>query len=198
MYGSSPIEDISGFLPWEDVLNLIEAAENPRDRLLITTLALSGRRVSEVLQLKPVDVLKDSGKVVFPILKKKNKELKKAKKIPERLYNFLKMYIESKKIPREGYIFESRMKTGHPITRQRVFQIVRKLGEKIGIEKVGKKYIHPHHFRHSFAVHMLKKAEKPGDLRRLQMYLEHSSLMITEKYLQLATTDEDELINRVF
>jgi site-specific recombinase XerD len=59
------------------------------------------------------------------------------------------------------------------LTRQLTYNIVHRYGRTIG------KKIHPHTLSHSFAINCA--AEQ--DLRRLQLFLEHSSLAVTQQYL---------------
>jgi site-specific recombinase XerD len=55
------------------------------------------------------------------------------------------------------------------------------LGEKAGVSDV-----HPHRFRHSFAVSFLRNG---GDAYSLQDMLGHESLAMTRKYVKLAQRD---------
>ncbi len=82
-----------------------------------------------------------------------------------------------------------------PITRQRVYQIVKKLGKITGIERVGKKPIHPHIFRHSFAVNLVKNGL---DVRKLQMLLGHSRLSASAFYLQFSQKDVSEELQEIW
>jgi len=41
--------------------------------------------------------------------------------------------------------------------------------------------IHPHIFRHSFGIHLVRSGV---DIRRVQLLLDHSNLNITQAYLQ--------------
>jgi len=68
------------------------------------------------------------------------------------------------------------------ITRNRIFQIVKDISKKAGIEKD----VHPHTLRHSYAVNYLMKG---GNLRNLQLNLGHSDLNITAQYLQVTAQD---------
>ena len=75
-----------------------------------------------------------------------------------------------------------------PITRAQVFNLVKKYGAMIGVK------IHPHTLRHSFAIHLVRSGM---DLRRLQLLLGHSSLSITQVYLQFNDDDLREAYEKV-
>jgi integrase/recombinase XerD len=54
--------------------------------------------------------------------------------------------------------------------------------------------IHPHTLRHSFAIHLVRSGT---DLRRLQLILGHTSLSITQVYLQFNDNDLREAYEKV-
>ena len=67
---------------------------------------------------------------------------------------------------------------GQQISRVMVFNIIKKLGKSVGINKK----ISPHTFRHSFASHLLKNG---ADLRSIQLILGHENITTTEIYTHL-------------
>jgi site-specific recombinase XerD len=82
------------------------------------------------------------------------------------------------------------------VSRQYVFKLIRKLGKSVGIEYVGKKRLHPHHLRHSFAVHQVRTNVKTAeDLRKLQMYMSHANMATTSHYLQFSPDELRSLVS---
>ena len=75
-----------------------------------------------------------------------------------------------------------------PISRAQVFNLVKRYGDTGGLK------IHPHTLRHSFAIHLVRSGM---ELRRLQLLLGHSSLSITQVYLQFKDDDLREAYEKV-
>ena len=77
----------------------------------------------------------------------------------------------------ESYLFLS-LRRGRPLSRIMVFDIVKDLTAKAGIEKT----VSPHTFRHSFATHLL---EGGANLRAIQCMLGHEKISTTEIYTHI-------------
>ena len=187
------MKDLSGFLKESQLRSMYNVCDTLRDKVLIRLLWKSGRRISEVLRIKVSDIDFEKKNILWNILKKRN-PMKKWKPIDKWTLELLSYYILESKLEPNHYLIHSGYPTQKPLTRQGAFKIIRKLGHKAGIDMVGEKRIHPHHFRHSFAVSMAERLKSPADVRKLQMYLEHSSLGMTEQYLQFNEQDLRELM----
>jgi len=88
-----------------------------------------------------------------------------------------------------------------PISRQRVNQIFWKLGKRARIGEIGDpavsqhRKLHPHHLRHSFAIHCIKHGMS---IERLQKILGHQSPTTTSVYLQYSLKDLHEDYDKVW
>jgi len=212
------IKDLKGYLSIDRIDEIIQAASNLRDKTLIRLLSRSGRRVTEIVgrkryvhrnanyigkrgkiglvksypkiqAVRPVDINWEEGLIAFPILKKRTK-MRKLKVIDDETLKMLDEYIQEYRIAPNAALF--------PITRYRVNQIFVQCCEACGIYYIGEKRPHPHHLRHSYAIHVLKNSKNPADLKKLSMLLEHNSIEVTSGYLQFAQEDMRDLINEAF
>jgi integrase/recombinase XerD len=186
------MKDLQGFFKPTERQKIYNSCESWRDRVLIRLLWKSGRRISEILQIKVKDINFQDGLILWVIIKKK-KHYKKWKPIDKLTLELLNHYITEGLLKQDHYLLHAGYPE-RPISRQRAFQIVRRLCRKAGIHKVGDKLPHPHHFRHSFAIDVAKKSKSAADIRKVQQLLEHSSLAMTEQYLQFGDSDARDLI----
>jgi site-specific recombinase XerD len=191
-----------------------------RNWLLIQTILRTGRRITEIVGkkpytictgLRPVDI-HNNDYIEFDILKKNpvrrmrgkkklsDKQIFEAKlfhkpkrvlKPVDKLYlSWLKNYIETNNIYPHSRVF--------PMTRKRAWEIVSNIAMKCGVARAKGK-IHPHNFRHTFAIHLLKS--NPNDmatLRQVQELLDHSSINITMAYAQFTQEDKRMALEKAF
>jgi len=192
-FASMTMKDLKGYLTEDQVNRIISKTSNLRDKLILQIMYRCGRRVSEVLMMTKDDILWDENKIIFNILKRK-RPLKEMKPVDNETMDLLKEYVESPSIKNlKKNMVDDRL---FPISRQYVFKLIRKLGKQSGIEYVGKKRLHPHHLRHSFAVHQVRtKVKTAEDLRKLQMYMSHANIATTSHYLQFSPDELRDLVD---
>lgn len=186
------MKDLQGYFKPGERKRIYNSCDSWRDRVLIRLLWKSGRRITEVLLLQVKDINFQDKNILWTIIKKK-KHFKAWKPIDSFTINLLSSYVMESGLKPDHYLLHAGYPQKH-ISRQRAFQIVRRVCFKAGIKKVGDKAPHPHHFRHSFAIDLAKRAKSPADIRLIQMILEHSTLAMTEKYLQFGSADQRALI----
>lgn len=156
----------------------LSSEEGERNRAMLETLYGCGLRVSELVTLRLSDLFPEEGFV--RVTGKGNKQ--RFVPIGRTTLRFMGFYVDgvrnrlSIQKGHEDTLFLNRR--GKGLTRAMVFTIIRRLAEKIGLQKT----ISPHTFRHSFATHLL---ENGADLRSIQLMLGHESITTTEIYLHL-------------
>ena len=160
-----------------------------RDRTILETLYSCGLRVSELTSLKISDLFFDEG--FIKVTGKGDKERFVpigfgTKSIITTYINDVRSSISIKPGHTDTLFLNQR---GHKLTRAMIFTIIKRLAEKINLNKT----ISPHTFRHSFATHLL---ENGADLRAIQMMLGHESITTTEIYMHLDRSHLKEVLNK--
>ena len=152
--------------------------EGMRNKALLEVLYGCGLRVSELINLQISNIF--ATEEYIKVIGKGNKE--RIIPIGTTALKFIRIYLEEVRVHisvKKGYediVFLNRL--GTSISRITVFNIVKELAEKAGIEKV----VSPHTFRHSFATHLI---EGGADLRAVQEMLGHTSIITTEIYTHI-------------
>jgi len=176
---------LPGVLSPKQMRTLIEAAAPgtsrlwQRDRALIEVMYGAGLRASETGTLHVTDWKRDLSIVL--VTGKGDKQ--RLVPIGEHAVEALDRYCEELRphLARfddgrdEGRLLLSH--TGRPIERVAVWQIIRRLAMRAGLENV-----HPHMLRHSFATHMLAGG---ADLRVVQELLGHADIATTQIYTHI-------------
>lgn len=166
----------------EDVERLMsqpfgEEPRGMRDIAILETLYGCGLRVSELVGLDFDDLMLDEG--VVRVFGKGDKERVvpiggAAERAIREYLTHARPYLKTKKASRNGDPSAVFVNTrGGRLSRQSVFEIVRRYGGRVGLD------LHPHTLRHSFATHMLQGG---ADLRSLQEMLGHSDITTTQVY----------------
>jgi integrase/recombinase XerD len=167
----------------EEINALIDAIdaskpEGLRNKAILEVLYGCGLRVSELVSLKISNLFPEEQ--YLKVIGKGNKE--RIVPIGQTALKLLKIYLEEIRVhiaikkDNEDYVFLNRL--GTALSRISVFNIVKEMAEKAGINKT----VSPHTFRHSFATHLI---EGGADLRAVQEMLGHSSIITTEIYTHI-------------
>lgn len=187
----------------EEVERLIAVASNPRDRAFIALLARTGCRISEVIELKTSEIdfkremltivhLKERTKLKCPhcgeslgkkhlfcpgcgnkvgeaLREKIQKHRQRTIPIDSATLRLLDEYLQwRRQFPYRGPLV-------FPFTRQRGWQLVERIGRRVGI-----KGLHPHSLRHLLATTWVGK---DLDVKKLQVLLGHASIATTMEYV---------------
>ena len=196
----TPIRDLKGYLEPEQVEKLMAAASNLRDALLVRIPWRSGMRVSELISIRIQDIDFDNRAITIKVQKTRKRDGKTTERrrvvpIDQDTLNMVREYLDwRKRFPYKGDLL-------FPITRQRVDQVYWKLARRAGIGEIGDpavsqhRKLHPHHMRHSFAIHCIKRGMT---IERLQKILGHSSPTTTSVYLQFSTADLHESYDKIW
>jgi integrase/recombinase XerD len=153
-----------------ELTKLLQSAERPRDRAIITLLVDCGVRAGEVCSLFKHNIKQETiivhGKTGWREVPVSNETRR--------------LLLQVATLSSDDYVFHGNK---GPITRHLIYAIVRRTLGKAGIKgpKLG-----PHRLRHAFGKNYLVQG---GDLRSLQDIMGHADIETTQKYATLNLTD---------
>ena len=155
----------------DEIRDLINSTNNVKHKLIIKILYGCELRVSEIVNLKKLNISFKDGLIHIKLSKgKKDRFVKIPESISKELDNYCNLL-------KEDVLFPS--SRGGKLTTATVQAIVENSAKKAGI----KKRVYPHLLRHSFATHLL---EQGTDLRIIQKLLGHSDIKTTQIYTQIS------------
>jgi site-specific recombinase XerD len=155
-------------LSQEEILRLFQIVRDMKYRTVLMTTYAAGLRVSEVTQLKVLDI--DSDRMCIRVEQGKGRKDRYIMLSPKLLYHLRQYW---KKYKPSYWLFEGRQNGHLPIST------VQAVCKKARIDAGIKKQLTPHSLRHSFATHLL---EDGTDIRTIQFLLGHRSLNSTMVY----------------
>ena len=172
------MKHITDYLEKEQVDLVLEAAHqcSERDYLMLRVLWRTGVRVNELLTITPRDIELNNN--IINVTKAKGGKHRRVHLDAETV-KMLSEYVSAQQLPDDRRIFA--------LKQRQVRNIVKRYGSVIG------KDVHPHTFRHSYAIHCVRNG---WDIRRLQQVLGHSNLNVTAVYLKFNDADLREVYDR--
>ena len=198
----NPVEQLSQPAGWQRLPNVMGQSQietllsSPdsseplylRDVALLELLYAAGLRATEVADLDTGAIQPQLG--VARVVGKGNRERivpigKPALQAVQRYESELRPRLVRADKPTDRLLLS---RSGGPITRVVVWQIVRRHAERAGLQG-----IHPHLLRHSFATHMLAGG---ADLRVVQELLGHANIQTTQIYTHVDRSRLKQVISR--
>lgn len=161
----------------------VSTEEGIEEKVISNLLYYCGLRVSELTDLKLKNINEQDK--VLKVLGKGNKE--RYLPFKEEVLVSIKAYMEKVRCNRD---FKSNVKNfllnkhGNPISRQYIYEVIKRITLRAGINK----QVHPHTLRHSFATHLI---ENGANLRVVQDMLGHEKATTTQIYTHIT---EDQLL----
>lgn len=166
----------------------IEAAsgkpESVRQLALLELLYGSGLRATELVGLPLSAVPRDVPMLTVTGKGGQTRMVPVSERAREALARWLALRPST---PASRFLFPSR--GGKPLTRVRLFQLLKELAVRAGLDPAG---ISPHVLRHAFATHLL---EGGADLRVLQTLLGHADIATTQIYTHVDAARLVALVN---
>lgn len=168
------------YLNRDEVHEILDGIKGAKEKLLILFMWYTGCRVTEVINVRKRDIDFTNKEIQIRWLKNR-KYLYRTMPIHKDIKQLLELTTVAKGL--DDLIF--------PYSRQRVWQIIKK--------SVGSyhSWVHPHTFRHSFAVNYLRQADSANDLVILRKLMGHSSILTTMKYLDIVPRDQAKQLAKI-
>jgi len=177
---------------WETVERLLTECVQLREKALVALMCYGGLRRSEIVALDVGDVAPG-----FGLRRVQGKGgVEAAVPLPEIAQRVLGDYIATERPTaaatealfvsrfktKGGQVVEGRMKS------HRVWKITKAIGARAGVPE-----LHPHAFRHSCGVELLRRSG--GNLRAVQEHLRHADIQTTTIYTRLTQSDLQKVIS---
>ncbi|WP_079935919.1 tyrosine-type recombinase/integrase [Geobacillus sp. LEMMY01] len=174
------------YLNREEVEAIIQAIDHPVLHYFAMTMAYTGLRVSECINLTLHDVNLEDGYIqVINGKGGKNRTVPISDKLKSKLQEYLKFHR-----PKTDSLFFFALKKTGTVSDQYVNRVLKEACKKAGITK----HVTSHILRHSFASYLVKKDTHVAVIQRL---LGHASVKTTSVYLHVHPNDLKEAVNQI-
>lgn len=151
-----------------------------RDRAIVLTLLDTGIRVGELCDINVGDLDMTTGRITVTGKGEKTRFVYLGKVARQAVWSYHAERFPKENPSKDEPLFADKDDI-HRITRYGVRMLVQRLGKRGGVNGV-----HPHKFRHTFAVEFLRNG---GNVFELQQLLGHTDLEMVKRYVMLAQID---------
>ncbi len=161
-----------------------------RDYTIVCLMLETGLRATECLNSRTQDLEMSTGALFVP---PENAKGRKARSVyfGERITSILKDWLDKRGVECE-YLFPSvyldLSGDYHPLSRHGFEKRLVKYGKRAGVN------VHAHQLRHTFAINYLRQSG--GDLATCARQMGHSSVRVTERYLNVAASGVQRILVR--
>jgi integrase len=161
------------------VNGFLNSRPNKRVATALTLEANLGMRISDILNLKLDDIVKEAGRYRLDIVEQKTQK-KRCFTIPKEIYNYISDYALDLNIKRKDPLFD--------ITERAVQKHLKNACDYLGIEGIG-----THSFRKFFATSIYK--DNDYNIVLVQQLLQHSSPAVTQRYIGISQQEIERALN---
>lgn len=155
--------------------------QGPRDAALLAVLTDTISRVSEISRLGIANLNLQSRHIKVYGKGRRERVIPFGTKTQKLIYKYVHFYRPAPLDPRTDFVFLTH--GGRPLTRNRIYAIVRKYAKKAGIDGIP---CSPHSLRRSGCVQWIVNG---GDIYSLQKMTGHKSLTVLKTYVDLSQAD---------
>jgi integrase/recombinase XerC len=161
-----------------------KSALDNRNKAILSMFLDTGLRISELTNLTIDDVNKDDGSI---LVKRGKGGKQRVVRIGSTAQKILWRYLTLYRKGNSDRLFLNR--NGEPLEINGMKILFRRLGETANVK------FHPHQLRHTFAISFLRAG---GDVFSLQYLLGHSTLQMTQRYLQSLNANDAATAHKKF
>jgi len=147
-----------------------------RNRAILLLLLDTGIRASELISLQLGDLDMKVNRIRVMGKGRKERSVPISSRTAQALWRYIAQRSERRAV---DPVFITT--TGSPLSRRDLYHRISDLGRRAGVKDV-----HPHRFRHTFAIMYLRNG---GDVYTLQAILGHTTLEMVRHYARVAQTD---------
>ncbi len=172
--------------------NFLKSAkeQNPKIRTLAETMAYTGCRISEALQLTTRSIERESNRIVFNSLKKRRGDVFRTVPVPHQLIDLLTIGHEL--IKKQKKVKDSKVLLWS-WSRQHAYELIKKVMIDAGISEG--KHRSPKGLRHAYGVNAISKGIP---INMLQKWMGHADIATTSIYANAIGKEEAEIARKMW